>query len=28
VWLGCAEEAATKRLVVSFEDLNCVNRNA
>jgi fructose-bisphosphate aldolase class II len=28
VWLGAAEEAATKRLVSCFEDLNCVNRNA
>ena len=28
IWLGAAEDAATKRLVSSFEDLNCVNRNA
>ena len=28
VWLGAAEDAAVKRLLVSFEDLNCVNRNA
>ncbi|MCX6977886.1 MAG: class II fructose-bisphosphate aldolase [Verrucomicrobia bacterium] len=28
IWLGAAEDAATKRLVASFEDLNCVNRNA
>ena len=28
VWLGAAGESATKRLVASFEDLNCVNRNA
>jgi fructose-bisphosphate aldolase class II len=28
VWLGAAEESAAKRLLVSFEDLNCVNRNA
>jgi fructose-bisphosphate aldolase class II len=28
VWLGAAEESATKRLLVSFEDLNCVNRNS
>lgn len=28
VWLGAAEDAFTKRLKVSFEDLNCVNRNA
>jgi fructose-bisphosphate aldolase class II len=28
VWLGVAEEHATKRLVEAFEDLNCVNRNA
>jgi fructose-bisphosphate aldolase class II len=28
VWLGAAEEAATKRLIACFEDLNCVNRNA
>jgi len=27
IWLGAAEDAATKRLVASFEDLNCVNRN-
>ncbi len=28
VWLGAAEDAAAKRLVLAFEDLNCVNRNA
>jgi fructose-bisphosphate aldolase class II len=28
VWLGAAGESATRRLVASFEDLNCVNRNA
>jgi fructose-bisphosphate aldolase class II len=28
VWLGVAEDSATKRLVEAFEDLNCVNRNA
>ena len=28
IWLGAAEDAATKRLFASFEDLNCVNRNA
>ena len=28
VWLGAAEEAATKRLLTSFEDLNNINRNA
>ena len=28
IWLGAAEEAATKRLITCFEDLNCVNRNA
>jgi len=28
VWLGAAEDAATKRLLTSFEDLNNVNRNA
>jgi fructose-bisphosphate aldolase class II len=28
VWLGAAEDAAAKRLLVSFEDLNNVNRNA
>lgn len=28
IWLGAAEDAATKRLIVSFEDLNCINRNA
>jgi fructose-bisphosphate aldolase class II len=27
-WLGAAEDSATKRLLTSFEDLNCVNRNA
>jgi len=28
VWLGAAEDSATKRLLQSFEDLNCVGRNA
>ena len=28
VWLGQAEDSATKRLITSFEDLNCINRNA
>jgi fructose-bisphosphate aldolase class II len=28
VWLGAAEDSATKRLLTSFEDLNCVGRNA
>ncbi|HEY5753446.1 MAG TPA: class II fructose-bisphosphate aldolase [Chthoniobacterales bacterium] len=28
VWLGAAEDSFTKRLIQSFEDLNCVNRNA
>lgn len=28
VWLGAAEDSATKRLITSFEDLNNVNRNA
>ncbi|MGC1479761.1 MAG: class II fructose-bisphosphate aldolase [Chthoniobacterales bacterium] len=28
VWLGAAEGAFTKRLVQSFEDLNCIGRNA
>ena len=28
IWLGSAEDAATKRLIASFEDLNCLNRNA
>jgi len=28
VWLGAAEASATKRLIQSFEDLNCVGRNA
>ncbi len=28
VWLGAAEAAFTKRLLVSFEDLDCVGRNA
>jgi fructose-bisphosphate aldolase class II len=27
VWLGAGEAAFTKRLVTSFEDLNCVGRN-
>jgi fructose-bisphosphate aldolase class II len=28
VWLGAGEATFTKRLITSFEDLNCVNRNA
>jgi len=28
VWLGAGEAAFTKRLVQSFEDLNCIGRNA
>ncbi|HEY5893395.1 MAG TPA: class II fructose-bisphosphate aldolase [Chthoniobacterales bacterium] len=28
IWLGAAEDSFTKRLILSFEDLNCVNRNA
>ena len=28
VWLGHAEESAAERLIASFEDLNCLNRNA
>ena len=28
VWLGAAEDAATKRLLTTFEDLNNINRNA
>lgn len=28
VWLGAAEDSFTKRLISSFEDLNCINRNA
>jgi fructose-bisphosphate aldolase class II len=28
VWLGAAEASFTKRLVESFEDLNCIGRNA
>jgi fructose-bisphosphate aldolase class II len=28
VWLGAGEAAFTKRLLLSFEDLNCVGRNA
>jgi fructose-bisphosphate aldolase class II len=28
IWLGAAEDSFAKRLVASFEDLNCVNRNA
>jgi fructose-bisphosphate aldolase class II len=27
IWLGAAESAFTKRLLVSFEDLDCVGRN-
>ena len=27
-WLASAEAAATKRLLTTFEDLNCINRNA
>jgi len=28
IWLGAAESAFTKRLITSFEDLNCIGRNA
>lgn len=28
VWLGAAEASFTKRLIASFEDLNCIGRNA
>jgi fructose-bisphosphate aldolase class II len=28
VWLGAAEASFTKRLIESFEDLNCIGRNA
>ena len=28
IWLGAAEDAATKRLLITFEDLNNINRNA
>jgi fructose-bisphosphate aldolase class II len=28
VWVGCAEDSFTKRLLASFEDLNCINRLA
>ncbi len=28
VWLGAAEASFTKRLIGSFEDLNCIGRNA
>jgi fructose-bisphosphate aldolase class II len=28
VWLGAAESNFTKRLIASFEDLNCIGRNA
>ena len=28
VWVGAGEAAFTKRLVASFEDLNCIGRNA
>lgn len=28
VWLGAGEASFTKRLISSFEDLNCINRNA
>jgi fructose-bisphosphate aldolase class II len=28
IWLGAAEDAATKRLLTTFEDLNNINRNA
>ena len=28
VWLGAAESSFTKRLIASFEDLNCIGRNA
>jgi fructose-bisphosphate aldolase class II len=27
IWLGAGEAAFTKRLIGSFEDLNCINRN-
>ena len=27
VWLGAGEASFTKRLIASFEDLNCINRN-
>ena len=27
-WMAAAEASATKRLLTTFEDLNCVNRNA
>lgn len=28
VWLAAAEDSFTKRLIASFEDLNCIGRNA
>ncbi len=28
IWLGAAEDSFTKRLKTSFEDLNCIGRNA
>ncbi len=28
IWLGAGEATFTKRLIASFEDLNCINRNA
>jgi len=28
IWLGAAEDSFTKRLVASFEDLDCIGRNA
>lgn len=28
VWLGAGESSFTRRLIASFEDLNCTNRNA
>ncbi len=28
IWLGTGEDAFTKRLIASFEDLNCINRNS
>lgn len=28
IWLGAAGDSVTKRLAASFEDLNCINRNA
>lgn len=28
IWVGAAEDSFTKRLLVSFEDLNCLGRNA